>query len=175
MCSMLLCGSKKNMGAAAKKIDTTPEFELLNLNKLALRFDLDRATVRKRLELAKIEPVAGHAKEKIYELTPRVYSLLSAVNDPLAEVKLRAATADAQLREAKVALIQRTSVPIAEVNDVFGKVIAGLHRDCVIQTPKRLGPKLARVKTAVEATKMLKQELDKIFRKLKDDPEGFLK
>lgn len=163
------------MGQTARKIAKPPEYERLSTSKLAFRFDLDRATVTKRLELAKIAPVEAKAKLRLYELTPKLEAVLSAIHDPLAEVKLRAATADAMYREAKVAAMTGDLVPLIEAQELTQRIFSTLHRDIVIQLPKRLGPRLARIKTAAEATKLLKQETEKIFRNLRNDPEGFLK
>jgi hypothetical protein len=147
----------------------------LSILKLATRFGLDRATVVKRLDLARIEPVEVGPKLKLYELTPRLEAVLGAIHNPLAEVKLRAATADAEYREAKVQQMRGEMVPHNDAVELTRQIVSTLHRDLVVALPKKLGPKLARTKTAAETTKLLKKETEKVFRTLREQPEGFVK
>jgi hypothetical protein len=161
--------------AAAKKQAKKPEYERLSIMKLATRFGLDRATVAKRLDLAKLLPVEQNAKLKLYEVTPKLEAVLDAIHNPLAEVKLRAATADAEYREAKVQQMRGEMVPHNDAVELTRQIVSTLHRDLVVALPKKLGPKLARTKTAAETTKLLKKEIEKVFRTLREQPEGFVK
>lgn len=161
------------MGMAARKLD--PEYERLNIANLAMRFDLNRETVVKRIRNAGIEPVELRAKEKLYELTSRLITVLEQRNEKLEEVKLRGETAKAQLVEIKVKQAEGELVPMAEAVELVHKIISRIYQEFAVRQPKRIAGHLARKKTAIEVKKILKADTDKIMKGVRTNFEEFLK
>lgn len=162
------------MNALAKKLPNLEAYERLNISKLAMRFDLDRITVRKRIIDAGIEPIEEKAREKIYELTPDLDAVLGKVNDRLEQAKLRVVTADAELREAKAAQMRGDLVPAAEVTDNVQRLFGAMHKEIAVRMPKEIASKLAKAKTAPQVAAIIKAATDKRFKMLRDDFEKYL-
>jgi uncharacterized coiled-coil protein SlyX len=146
----------------------------LNKSQLAKRFDLDRATVTKRLDANAVEPVESKSNEALYELTPRVAGILAKVDSAFDEAKLRKETAEAELREAKVAVIRGDLVEAAKVMDRVQTIMTALYKEFAQQQPKRLAARLAKVKTAAEVTKLIKADTDKVFSRLRENDEEMI-
>lgn len=158
------------MGQAALKLQEVPR---ANISQLAEDFELDRASVRKRIQEAGIEPVEERAKEKIYEVSPRLAAILSDVKSPLSEAKLRRETAEAEIRELKLAEMRGEMVPMAEVVERFQQGFVRFYKEFALHQPKRLAARLAKTKTAVEASRLLKTDTEKIFARWKEDDDLF--
>lgn len=150
-------------------------YERLNISKLAFRFELDRATVRKRIGDAAIEPFDVKAKEKTYELTPRLAAVLAKIDSPFDEAKLRSVTADAQLREIKVAQAEGQLVPLTEMIDLTQRLFGSMHRELAVRMPKEISRRLAKETTSAAVQKILKAAADRRFKTLRDNWEGMLK
>lgn len=159
------------MGQAALKLEA---YERLNISQLAEDFDLDRASVRKRIQEAGIEPVEEKAKEKIYEVSPRLAAILSDVKSPMSEARLRKETADAELKEMKLAEMRGDLVPIADAIERVQAIVTKMYKEVALMMPKRVGPRCAKAKTAAEVTKIVKVEVGKIFAKLREADEDFV-
>lgn len=157
------------------ELPVSPELELLNLTKLAFRFDLDKTTVKKRITNAGIEPVSSRYNEKIYELTPRLAAVLEQVNDQLDEAKLRQATADAELKEAKVAQIHGELVKASEMVNLIQQIFGTAYRMISVQMWNEIAARLAKAKTAADVKRIGKAATDRRFKTLKDSFEKFLK
>lgn len=158
-------------------IATAPQtnYERLNISKLAFRFDLDRATVRKRITDATIEPVDEKAKEKIYNLTPKLEAILNQTNAKLDDAKLRKESAMARLKEIEVAEAEGEMAPVSEFMDAVQKLFHAMYQEMTVRQPQRLANKLAKARTAVEVTQILKADTSNVFSRLRSDHEKFLK
>jgi len=163
------------MAQTARKIDQKPEFERLSTMAIAMRYHLTRETVLKRLKENDIEPVVDEPKKKLYEMTQELIAAVNKRSDAIDAVKLRHEEARAKLVEIKVAEKNREMVPVAEARDIAAAIFGKMFAEMAIQMPKRLATKLARSKSAAEVTKMLKNEVERVFKGLRENPEGFLK
>lgn len=159
------------MGQAALKL---VEHERLNISQLAEEFDLDRASVRKRIQEAGIEPVEVKAKLTVYELNQRLASILSDVNSPLSEAKLRRETANAEKIEMQNAIARGELVPIDKTIERVQSVMSKMYKEFTQMQPKRLASRLVKAKTAAEVSKVLKIDTDKIFFRLREHDEEFV-
>lgn len=148
--------------------------QLLNISQLAFRFDLDRATTRKRLKEAGIEPVEEKAKEKLYELTERIASILDQADAKLADAKRRDIEAAAKLKEIKVMEAEGELAPVGEFIDAVQKIFNQMYQEIAVRQPQRLGGKLAKAKTSAEASAIIRADTAKIFATLRSDHTKFL-
>lgn len=146
----------------------------LSISKLAMRFSLDRATVRKRLSDAEIEPVSETEKEKLYALTEDLEAALLAQSRPIDAAKLRKETAEAQIREYKLAEITGEMCSVADFTQVTQAIFGNLHKKCCVHAPKVLAKKLKKAKTETEITRILEKELSGIFLDLRTNYKNFL-
>lgn len=164
-------GNGEVMGQAALKL---VDYERANISQLAEDFDLDRASVRKRIQEAGIEPIEEKAKEKIYELTPRLAAILSNIDSPLSEAKLRRETAEAEMRELKLAEMKGDLIPMIEVVDIAQRIASTLYQEYAIRQPKRIGTKLAKAKNVAAVKSILKSDSDKIMKSLRTNFARFI-
>lgn len=141
--------------------------ELKSVSELARAFDLDRATVAKRLADAAFQ--RGPRNAKLYAVD-EVTSLLTAPDDSpeLEQAKLRRAIADAKKAELIVAklegeLVNRVAV-ITEVQEIF----AALYQTVCIQYPRRNSGRLSKLKAA-DLGKKLETDLRAIFDEIADE------
>ena len=149
--------------------------ELLNISKLAFRFDLDRATVRSRLNGAGIEPVEEKAKEKLYLLDARLERALQPDEDDLLDAaKLRKTTAEADLKEIEVQKKNGELIPAADCVEAVTRLFNAMQKKCVVQTPKKLAKKLAKAKNETEIAMILTTEYEHIFQELRENHQKFL-
>jgi hypothetical protein len=148
-----------------------PLYERLNISQLAERFNLNRETVRHRTNLAGITPFSKESKKVIYELTPRLQSVLSQTNQLLSDAKTRREMAVADREELKVSQLRGELAPIKEVVELTQAVFTALYREFAQRQPNRLAHRLAKAKTAALAAKTLKLDTDEIFRRLREADE----
>ena len=161
------------MRAVAQKKLELVEYERLDTSKLAFRYGLDRATVRKRLLANGIEPIKATGNESVYELSPVVEAILGKLDDRLDEAKLRAITADAELREAKVLQMRGELISTHEVTETMQQFSSAVYKK-VSSQPKRLINKLRKAKTQAQAEKIWIDDINKIFGEWRTDFERFL-
>lgn len=162
------------MGMAARKIESKTAFERVNISILAMRYNLNRETVAKRLREAGIEPVEVKSKEKIFELTPGVTQVLERRNEALEEVKLRGETARTELAEIKVRQASGELVPMADAVELVRNIVLAIYQEFTVRQPKRIAPKLAKSKNVTEVKKVLKADTDRIMKNLRENFERFI-
>lgn len=159
------------MGQAALKL---VEHERLNISQLAEEFDLDRASVRKRIQEAGIEPVETKAKLTIYELNQRLAAILSDVKSPMNEARLRKETAAAEKIEMQNAIARGELVQMGDAIERMQAILTAMYKEFGIHQPKRLASRLAKAKTVAEISKILKGDNDKIFARLREKDGEFV-
>lgn len=148
--------------------------EILSISKLAFRYDMDRATVRKRIAELGLLPVEEKAKEKLYELTPRLDAVLSETDTKLAAAKLQKELAQARIAEIKANEMEGELAPVGEFIDAVQKIFNQMFQEIAVRQPQRLGGKLAKAKTSAEAAAIIRADTAKIFATLRNDHTKFL-
>lgn len=148
--------------------------KLLNLSQLEFRFGVNRATIRKRLQAAGIEPHTEREKEKLFLLTDEIEEILKASSDGLNAVKLRKETADAELKEIKVAEARGETASVAEFTGAVQTIFGTLHKKCCVQKPQELAKKVAKLTNQAEIAKLIANEYSKIFNDLRSNHKDFL-
>lgn len=161
------------MGAVAAKI---PDGEWLSISEIAKRCSLHRQTCTSRLEDLGYEPdpERSSATKQVYWFDDEVKFAIKAAKDTLSASKIRVLRADAQLKEMKLAEARGELVPMHEVIDMSQKLVAAVYKEFALHQPKRLGVKLAKCKTAVERSKMLKADAEKFMTKLRGNFQELL-
>lgn len=155
--------------------EDSEEPKLLNLSQLEFRFNLNRATVRKRLQAAGIAPHTEREKEKLFLLTPELEEVLSESTEGMDAVRLRKETADAELKEIKVAEARGEMASVAEFTGVVQQIFGSLHKKLAVQLPKRLSLRLSKAATQNEIAQILAQEISKEFTELRNNHAQYLK
>jgi transcriptional regulator with XRE-family HTH domain len=143
------------------------ETEKLNLSELATRFNLDRATVAKRLADAAF--TQGPKNSKLYEVE-EVAELLTAAEDSpeLERAKTRRAIADAEKAELIVAklkgeLVDRVAV-MGEVQEIFSR----LYQTIAVQYPRRHAGRLSKL-SAQDLAKKMQADLMSVFNEIAEE------
>lgn len=159
----------------AKTQTARPRFEVVTIAELGRRYDLDRASVRKYLREAGIEPVSIKAKEKLFEITPQLDKVLDQTDTKLTEAKLRKENADARLKEIKLAEAEGELAPVGEFTEYVQALFGAMHKEMAVRMPQRLAPRLGKAKTASDAKKVLTVEVNHIFKVLRENHETYLR
>lgn len=145
--------------------------ELYSISALARGFDLDRATVRDRLEKAEVQPVSIKAKEKLYRLED-VEDILA--QDELEEAKLRKIQAEADLKEHDLQIKRGEFASVAEFTEIVQKIFGRLHKKLAVQMPGRIALRLHNANSSADVAALLKQEISKEFDGLRSDFKKYL-
>jgi hypothetical protein len=161
------------MGQAAEKIER--KAELLSLTQIGKRVNLNRVTVGSRLEDLGYEPDASSTLTKqLYWFDDEMAFALKSAKDSYAAMKIRDLRAAAQLKEVKLAEARGELVPSYEVVEIVQRIVGTMYQEFTTRQPKRIAPKLARVKSVIEVKKVLKADTDRIMKSLRENFERFL-
>lgn len=160
------------MGQAALKL---VEHELMNLSQLGEEFDLDRASVRKRIQEAGIEPVESKAKEKIFEVNQRLAAVLSHVKSPMNEARLRKETAAAEKIEMQNAVARGELVAMHEVVEIVQSIVGKIFQELTAAQGKRIDHKLVKARTVIEVKKIRNGDNQRILKMLRANFQEFVK
>lgn len=152
----------------------TTEKQNFNISELAKGFRLDRATVKKRIEDAGIEPTSQRSKETCYRLTPELETALLAADDSIDAEKLRKLKAEADLKEMEAARQRGELVPADEFTEIVQQLFGALHKELAVRLPKRFGAKAKKAKTPAEVSAALAREVGQVFDSLRDDWPAYL-
>lgn len=155
------------------KTDVIPE-NLLSVSKLAFRFNLDRATVNKRIAEVQIKPYSEKEKEKLYELTELLESVLNDTSKPLDIARLKKMTAETELKDLELQKKKGEVLPVNEVKEAVREIFSNLHKEITMQIPKKIASKIKKAKTIAEIQAILTTELNKPFNILRVDYPKFL-
>lgn len=155
--------------------DSATDVERLSISQLGESFDLDRATVRKRIQEAGIDPVEVKAKLTLYELTPRLISILSNVKSPINEARLRKETAAAEKIEMQNAVARGELVPMAEVVEIVQSIVSKIYQELNNAQGKRIDNKLAKARTVIEVKKIRTGDNQRILKMLRANFTEFVK
>lgn len=161
------------MGQAALKLES--KGELLSISAIAKRCQLDRATVRSRLDDLGYDPdPTSTAKNQLFWFDDEVEFAIKAAKDTLTAAKIRDTRATYLLKELKLAEANGTLVPMAEAVEIVQRIVGTLYQELTVRQPKRIAPKLARAKNVTAVKKTLKVDTDRIMKSLKANFERFI-
>lgn len=149
-----------------------PDEGLYSLSYLAEYFELDRATLRKRLDEAKVKPVVNEPNRKLYRLEDCEAALQQ--ENELDAVKLRKMQAEATLKEILVERETGDVVSRKEVEDYLQKLFTALYQRITVRFPRDIGPQLFKAESAAALTKDLQTNLITIFHEVRTDHRRFL-
>jgi phage terminase Nu1 subunit (DNA packaging protein) len=142
--------------------------ELLSISKLAARFELDRATVRKRLTAAGAVARRETAREKLYALA-EVERFLTDVGDPLDAARLRKIEQESDLLELRLARERGDLVSMQEVGDELQEVFKRLYQKLAVQYPREIAAQLYKAESPGQITDIMRHDMGRIFNEIRED------
>lgn len=140
-----------------------------SVNTLTRLLGVNRRTLLARLE--GVAPVKEGAREKLYRLSDAVQGFIShplrgAEVAGVGEYRGRKLAAETELAELKLQKQRGELVSSADVRDDLVEVIRSLYTRLAVVMPQQLGPRL-RAKTDVQATEILREEVERQFREFR--------
>jgi hypothetical protein len=150
--------------------ESSPVGEYFNTSELAAKYELDRATVRKRLRIVGIEPSVKKAKENLYLMTDDLEdALLDEGNPELDAARLRKLNVETELKMIELKVKNGEYGSALDFSAEVFKLIRGLHRKCTITLPRTLAKKLARMKDEMQISQLLADEYDGAFQEAREE------
>jgi hypothetical protein len=161
------------MGAAAKKLELTPE--LLSISEIGRRCGINRATAASRLDdLGYEADPSSTAKNQLYAFDDEMEFAIKSAKDTFSATKIRDLRASAQIKELKLAEARGELVPMHEATELVQKIVGTLYQEYVTRQPKRIGAQLAKAKSIPAIKKILKVDSDRIMKQLRSNFEQFI-
>lgn len=149
---------------------------LYSKSKLAVRFQIDRPTVSKRLLRAGIEPHPDSTdNEQLYELTKAVEIALRGGNSEKEEKTVKAIDLKNEKLQIELAALRGEYLPTKEVIDAIAAIFGTLHKKIVVQGVKDLVRKIRASKDAESANELAKNILNAPFMDARENHQEFLK
>lgn len=176
--------AKKAVKKAAKKaeppapvlpVEAQPveaEEELYSISRLAEYFELDRTTMRKRLEAAGVEPVVKKLNQKLYRLEDAEAAM--GQEEKLEQMQLRKLTAETLLKELSLEQERGDLLPRKEVEDHIQKLFTAMYQRIAVRLPREIGAQLYKAESTAQLTTQLSTSLQTIFHELRNDHSRFL-
>jgi hypothetical protein len=158
-----------------QEIDETSsenKHDICSISALARRFKLDRATVRTRIEKAGIKAIEEKVKEKLYVLDERLESVLS--EDEMEAAKLRKTEAEANLKEIEVRKKLGEYASVSEFTEIIQRMMSRFYSKTVVDMPRKLATKLHNANSSAEVAELLKNELIKEWKNLRDEYSDYI-
>lgn len=164
----------KPQKAAKKSLKTTKKPELLSISQLAARFELDRATVRKRLDAAGIKPVRERAKEKLFDVATATEAIEIQEVSNYELARARKVELEAELKELYLQRERGELVAIRDVREDLQKIFQRLFQRLAVQAPKELAGALFKAESAAQVEEVLRKHNGKIFSDIRRDHQSYL-
>lgn len=152
---------------------SSPKQLLLSVNQLSESLGLDRATITKRLNAARVEFEPGPRRAKLYRLSDAVRACLVdflGADQPgsYEEAKTREMKARAQLQELDLALKRGQVVMRADCEKAWSEYIARANAR-LGSLPTRLAPMLLGKEDEAEVKALLDDAIDEVRAELQRD------
>lgn len=141
--------------------------ELYSISKLARHFDLDRATVRKRID--GVAPVRETKREKLYALAAVEPYLAPGASDPLDAARLRKLEQETDLLELRLARERGELVSVQEVGDEIQEIFKRLYQKFAVQYPREIAAQLYKAESPGQITDILRHDMGRFFNDLRED------
>lgn len=146
--------------------------ELVSISALSRMFNIDRATVRTRIENAGIQAAQVAANEKLYLLDDRLEAIVK--QDELEAAKLRKLELEADLKEHDLQVKKGEYASVAEFTEITQKIFGRLYKKLAVQLPARIAGRLHNANSSAELAQLLKTEIGKEFDALRSDFTKYL-
>ncbi|HRJ90084.1 MAG TPA: hypothetical protein PLX39_15510 [Pyrinomonadaceae bacterium] len=159
--------AKKRSSAPASRLkQAVPTEDLYSISALSRKFNLDRATVRDRINRNEIEPHSIKAKEKLYLLSD-VENLLSQTG--LTDAKFRKTHAEAELKTLELKKKSGEFASIAEFTEILQAMLSNFYTKTVVTLPTRISAKLHNANSSAQVGAILRDELNKEWKMLREN------
>ena len=145
----------------------------VSISALARETGLARATVRERLEKAKVAPKSVKAREKLYDAAEARAALQPDDRTGLRNAQTEKTAVEAERARIKLDSERGELVPIREVRADLQEIINRVFQRFAVAGPREIAPQLRGLKTAqIEAT--LRRDAERFFSELRTEYEGYL-
>jgi hypothetical protein len=142
--------------------------ELLSISKLAERFELDRATVRKRLAAAGVKPRIETRREKLFAVA-EAEAYLSDVADPLDAARLRKLEQESDLLDLRLARERGELAPVQEVGDELQEIFKRLYQKLAVRYPREIAAQLYKAESPGQITDIMRHDMGRFFNEIRED------
>jgi hypothetical protein len=146
--------------------------ELMSVSALSRLFNIDRHTVRTRIENAGIKPNKTAVNEKLYELNERLEAVL--LQDELDEAKLRKIQAEAEMKEHELAVKKGEFGSVAEFTEITQRIFSKIYKRFAVQLPSKLANKIHNANSSAEVIQILKSAYEQELNEIRDDFPKYL-
>jgi hypothetical protein len=147
---------------------------LASISELARMFNLDRATVTKKLKDVEPEQQQGYKGAKMYRVVTVATLLSQGSTYSEDQAKARRALADAEKAELMVARLRGELVPVADMKDAVHQLVKSLFQRCVTVAPRQLSRKLVGKSDPGEIEVLMREYYAAVFEELRALPTNFL-
>jgi len=155
---------------------TVDKLTLFSKSKLAIRYDIDRAAVSRRLTAAGIEQhPESTSNEQLYEITKALEIALRKNSAEQDDKTIQQIDLKNRKLEIELARLEETVFDRKEVVDALASIVNGLHTKIVIQDIKNLVKKVRAAKDADAATEIARIILNAPFMDARENHERYLK
>lgn len=144
--------------------EDSPTYSLL---KLSEHFEIDRTTLRQRLDNAGIKPVIDKANRKEYRLED-VEPLFESEED-LDALKIRKLKAEAGLKELELDEQRGDLLPRKDVEDHLQKLFTAMFQRLTVRMPKEISRQLHKATSPAQVTTILQTSIQQVFNELRRD------
>lgn len=143
--------------------------EFLNQSDLAIRYDIDRMTLRARLREAGIEGTKK-GRDTMYEITPELEdAILPEARADYEAERARKTKLDADLRELSYRERLGELVEKRQIQDELQTIFTKLYQKLVNQQPRELSGALYRAESPEHCQAVLMKATAKIFNDLREE------
>lgn len=149
--------------------------ETLNIDQLALKFDLNRRTVRERLRDAGMEGKPGPRNSRLFEITEALEEILlpearaDYERERAGKVQVERQLKELELKERRGELIDRR-----QIADGLQQIFTKLYQKLVNQQPRELSGALYRAESPEHCQIVLQKATAKIFSDLREEHAAIL-
>lgn len=148
------------------------EDALVNISQLAEQFEMDRATVRKRLK--DLPPAQVKGREKLYPRRDAEAVLSAAENPGLDEAKRRKASIEAELLELKLRRERGDLLDVKEVRSELQEIFKRLHQYFCVHYPAEAAARLYKAESPAQIAEILQRDFGRTFNDFRGDYKSFL-
>jgi hypothetical protein len=139
---------------------------LIKTTDAAIKYRVDRATVRVKLEQAGVKPVPNTMERGVWYDADEVEAVFNS--EDIDEVKLRKLQAEAQLKEHELSIKKGEFASVAEFTELTHQWVGWLYKQTSSRIPaQKVLKQIARSKSEAEAKAILKKHVDEIWQEFR--------
>ena len=151
--------------------EDTKQKKLWSQTELAKHFQLDRATIRTRLEGAGVRPRNRNPKHIQYDFEEARIAIERAKDQEWKSLKVEK---EAQILDLKLQKELGNFASVAEFAELTQRWVGWLYNKLTIRLPRTVVTKIANAKDKNDAAFILTKEIESVFNEFRANPQKFL-